>query len=228
MVLHVSAYPPADFPSDLYEQVNQSLKSQPQGGTWKQFAAAWNAVRYRYAATVEFDDAFTTSIKAHGVGPAEPYRYQQERDLFCFTTNATSTFDAFYYALYSIGAMLKPNDFLHLNDPDTERNITVATTRSQYFASFRGDPVLQDLEAFSKDTAFSELVRMRNILVHRAAPPRNFNLGDPKEPAARLSRLDVTLDERTTSSKRLEVHRLLNICLTSAASFTSRHCVAET
>jgi hypothetical protein len=216
-----------DFPLSRHNQIAESIVRYQDQSAWKHFAGAWNAVRYRYTAMAEYAEAFATSIKIHGISPAEPLRYQQDRDLFCFASNAVSVFDSFYYALYAFGALLRPNEFQYLGQSEEEEwKITIKSTKQHYQASFINDAIVQNLETLSEDNAFkNDLVGMRNFLVHRATPARHFQMGNPDKPPAviRIGSKDIALDEKVTELLTAEARRLLEAYLASMESFVGRH-----
>jgi hypothetical protein len=102
---------PSNFPQESFARIYRAVEPYRQQASYIQFIGAWNAVAYRFTAMVEYDERFTASIKANGPGPAEPLRYEQERDLFGFASNAYSMFDAFHYGMYVIGTFTAPQHF---------------------------------------------------------------------------------------------------------------------
>jgi hypothetical protein len=167
---------------------------------------------------VELDELFTASVKVHGAGPGEPARYAQERDLFGFASNAYSMFDAFHYAMFAIGALLSPEN-VKLSTPADEKRISFRRTWDAYKKAFPDDTVLTNFAAFSADEARVDLDTMRNMLTHRATPPRAFQIGADDQPPAKLTRLGITLNDQTTRLRCQEAHRLLLMCLNASAGF---------
>jgi hypothetical protein len=89
---------PNDFPTLEFEAVYGKLHSHNHKKNEYDLAiGAMHAMSYRFKTLAEYDDRFTASIKAHGTGPAQPIRYEQERDLFGFFSNAFSVFDTFCF-----------------------------------------------------------------------------------------------------------------------------------
>jgi hypothetical protein len=212
---------PANFPRLLFEKIYTVVQPHHANPVHPQFIGAWSAVSYRYKALAEYDERFTRSIKK---GPSRTHevRYQEERDLFGFTSNAYSVFDAFFYAMFAIGALIQPQTFVLLVARD-ERNVTFGNTKRLFSQAFPLDPIRVLFEDFDRDQARKDLSKIRNILTHRAAPPRKygFALGQPKPAWAHITRLDVPLDKNTTKSLRAEVSRLLTVCLSGAAPFVA-------
>jgi hypothetical protein len=78
---------------------------------------------------------------------------------------------------------------------------------------------LTNFAAFSADEARVDLDTMRNMLTHRATPPRAFQIGADDQPPAKLTRLGITLNDQTTRLRCREAHRLLLTCLNASAAF---------
>jgi hypothetical protein len=215
-------FPPQDFPQQLWEEtekhVSDPFRENPNQAL---FVGAWNGVRYRYAAMVEFSDLYTDSFNAHGAGPPEPARFAQERDLFGFASAAYSMFDCFHFALFSIGALLAPSEF-KLESESDEQKIRFSYTRKTFAKAFPNDPILADFDVFRDDGAQKDLSALRNMYTHRASLPRHHQMGDDTKPPAQLARLNIAIDGETTSTRCKEAHRLLSQCLTSASTFVQR------
>jgi hypothetical protein len=211
---------PADFPVDLFETIFGASQRHGSNPLYFHFIGAWSAISYRYKALAEYDDRFTDIIKKSGHGQA---RYEQERDLFGFASNAYSIFEAFHYAMFAIGALIKPEIFV-LNAPADESKVNISTTRARYKDAFPGDPISVSFQEFFDDSARLDLSLLRNVLTHRAAPPRAFGLAvGPRDavPSAELTRVNISLDENTTQSRRHEVSRLLTGYLKAAEIFVA-------
>jgi hypothetical protein len=81
--------PPADFPASQFEALCKNLGGAYEGRRGYDLVfEALNAVAYRFVALAEYDQSFAASFNPHRDG--QPFRYQQERDLFGFFTNAFS------------------------------------------------------------------------------------------------------------------------------------------
>jgi hypothetical protein len=81
---------PPDFPSIPFDKVWKATQPHAHNPKYSQFIAAWKAVGYRFVSMAEYDESFTSSIRKHGPGPAGRARYEQERDLFGFSSSAYS------------------------------------------------------------------------------------------------------------------------------------------
>jgi hypothetical protein len=184
-------FPPPCFPNELHQKTLELLRGKfgATDPTFKQFYAAWDAIKYRYAAMLEYDERFTATMKRHGPWPEAEHRFAQERDLFLFASAAYSMFGAYGYGLYAIGALLKPELFPAIRD-DKEQSITFKSTKRSYSEAFSDDAILRTFEEFTNDPGRKDIYRLRNVLTHRAVSPRAFQMGRPDLPAAHLERLD--------------------------------------
>jgi hypothetical protein len=215
---------PADFPADAFENVFEAAQRHSESQSHGHFIGAWNAVSYRYVALAEYDKSFTSSIKKHGVAPASGQaRYEQERDLFGFAGNAYSAFDAFYYAMFAIGAFVEPKIFVLATAAD-ESKVNITTTHRKYEEAFPSNPILAAFKKFSDDPDRVQLSQVRNMLTHRAAPPRAFQLtvgSKDAGPTAQITRVNLELNKNTTSLLRKNVSRLLVSCVKAAETFVA-------
>lgn len=211
--------PPTDFPSADFEAVDAKLTPHSGHSAHKHFIGAWNAISYRYMAFAEYDQQFTASVVMHGPGPGHPIRFEQERDLFGFFSSGVSVFDAFCFGTFAIGALTGSTDFCLVSAKDEE--VRWKSLLSAYTKSFATDPVVPMLKRIDTDRALVEIRAVRNVLTHRAAPPRQFALkvGPQAIPTARISRVNLTLDKNTTASRRKEIAQLLSLGLSGVRSF---------
>ena len=210
---------PDDFPVGPYEAVLHRLDHERANTNYFQFMEAWNAIAIRFAALDESDRAFTASIGMHGPAPAQPIRFQQERDLFHFFSNAFSAFDAFAYAVYAIGSIFLPTKFA-LQSAGDERNAGWPRICQRYDGQFGAV-----LNAIADDDKFNELRGVRNLLTHRAVPRRHFRLTvgttrDPR-PDAEMPRAHLVVDMETTASGQREIVRLLTAGLEATDRFVA-------
>jgi hypothetical protein len=148
----------------------------------------------------EYDTRLTASIRTHGTGPGQPFRYEQERDLFGFFSNGFSVFEAFCFALFAVGALTGSAEFPLATDAD-ERRVEWNSMKQAYGRAFPGDPILSVLKTIANDTAFKKFRDDRGILTHRAVPPRTFNVtaGPSTVPeSTTIERLNMPFDTETT------------------------------
>jgi hypothetical protein len=94
---------PDDFPAKQFEAVHNKLATY-DGHTYSLSFDALRAIAYRFIALADYDESFTASIKQYGISSSHAIRYNEDRDLFGFFSNGFSVFEAFWFALFAIGA----------------------------------------------------------------------------------------------------------------------------
>jgi hypothetical protein len=193
---------PPDFPAEKFEAVYKKLRGAYSGRTRHEVlvVGALNAIAYRFKSLAECDESFTDLIKAHA---PDQLRYEQERDLFGFFSNFYSVFEAFCFALFAVGALIDPAKFPLTGEKD-ERNVNWGTMQKAFRNAFPGDPICTMLKNIATNNAFKDLRTVREILTHRAVPPRAFMITTGPSPASSdvIPRLNMTIDATTTSSRR--------------------------
>lgn len=140
-----------------------------------QWAAAWNAVGYRFWAAAEDDETFRGLIAANSAD-----RYSEERALFGFFVNACATIESAAYGLFALGAMAVPARF-PLTTPDDHRRVSLVGTAARYGTAFGDEPVTRALSDTVRDAEWRDVADIRNVLAHRAAPPRDHWRGGPDD-----------------------------------------------
>jgi hypothetical protein len=211
---------PADFPASQFEAVvhNNKLTAHAAHNEYPLLSDALRAIPYRFRTLTEYDHSFTALIKDYGI---DAFRYEQGRDLFGFFSNGYSVFEAFCFALFAIGALTGSPEFPLANDQD-ERKVGWTKMEGAYRTAFPRDPILDELERIAKDPAFVDLGVIRNFLTHRAVPARavGASMGPSAKPdKTTIPRLKITVDAGTTSSRRLQVARLLLLGLDAMHKF---------
>jgi hypothetical protein len=212
---------PDDFPATQFEAVYKKLGSVYGGRSeYDVFVfQALNAVAYRFKALAEYDQSFTASLNAHGADTAQPFRYEQERDLFGFFSNGFSVFEAFWFALFAVGTLIDPANFRLATDK-AERAVRWEKMLEAYRKAFPGDPILNVLQTIVNDPAFRELKNIRHILTHRAVGGRALSATTgPPGPPDEIPRLNIYLDAGTTRTRRSQVARLLCLGFEAAQKF---------
>lgn len=71
----------------------------------------YGGIAYRYRTMSEYDEQFTLSTTKFGKSPLDDERYNQEKALFGFLIDATSTTECFFYSTYCVASILKPSEF---------------------------------------------------------------------------------------------------------------------
>jgi hypothetical protein len=132
------------------------------------FERAWSAVRFRYRACSEYNEAFK-ALLVNGSdlwrawSADEEQNYKMEQILYQFYMSALSVFDSLGFCLYFIGGMVSSKHFPNVRNPE---HITLRATISAFTAAFPHASISNYL-AGMKDTEFSKIKKIRNILSHR-------------------------------------------------------------
>lgn len=213
---------PADFPSTAFERAYSHMKARGRGvaAQYGHFAAAWNAISFRFLALCADGDEFTASIGSADAAGNLDQRYRQERYLFGFFGNGFSTFESFFYGMFAIGAMLDPSTF-PLSLPKEQQAVSPASTNRAYLRAFVGDPILTVFQGVLDDTAYREWKEVRNVLTHRTAPGRTIfvSIDSDAELPAVWKINNIPLDVNTVSTRRAHAARLLGVLLNAAVNF---------
>jgi hypothetical protein len=209
---------PAGFPAAPFDAVYEIVQSlTPKHAELRlNFVGAWLALGYRYRAMAEYGEEFTKLFVADGPGPSMEKRYLQERALFGFFGNGFTTFEALFFGLFAIGAMVAPAD-LPLATAADQQSVSPNSTVAAYKRVFRADPFVTALEALTSDVAFKNLREVRNVLTHRVVPARQFYIGSL--PPAEWKIVNIALDATTTTTREAEVSRLLMTALSATELF---------
>ena len=214
---------PEDFPNAAYGAVQACMQNRhPENeDLWDQYRGAWSAIAYRYRTCAESDEAFTRSIKIQGGAPPAPYRYEQERDLFLFFVSGWSSLEAFCYGIYAIAAFINPENFPMGTNSD-RRAVNPEFTSKRLQDIFPGEQLTSTLKSVLDTYEMREWKEIRNVLIHRAHPGREFCVGGPPPDLSTSSRwkVGIDIDVKTTSVRRLWLSDTLSQLLGDAAKFT--------
>lgn len=153
-------------------QVSQHSSSNPRA--WRSFAAAWNALAYRWLDAAEADEIFTQSVK-RSVSPPPSERRHQDDALFRFFTASASALETFYFSTYCAGALIDQAAFPLGSPKDLKRYPN--TVASFYAKQFPGDPLSNAMASLLTTAEYQALIDFRNFLAHRGSPPKDFHAG---------------------------------------------------
>lgn len=212
--------PAADFPTGSYEAIHGIVGKMVQHALYEDYAAAWNAVAYRFHAAVEAGEAFEQSLKADGATPLPAQRYKQDKALAHFFADGHSTFESVFYALYAIAAFIEPTSFSLATLAD-RRRVSPTRTETAFAAAFPGDPILLAISALFADPSYQEWQRIRNVLTHRTAPGRMMyvGIGNDDAPATEWKLDNIPLDSALVPTRRAALARALTALLESIETF---------
>lgn len=139
------------------------------------FDWSWQAVRYRYRSCAECSAEFkvlldNASAAWNSMAGDEELTYKLERCIYVFFMSALSVFDSFTFCLYFLGNAIQPAAFPDVVKP---RKITRAITCKAMSAAFPHDAITAALGGLSRDSRFSSIDAVRNLLAHRLSGRRS-------------------------------------------------------
>jgi hypothetical protein len=213
---------PPDFPAGSFERAYSRVNRRAAKGTAQieNFNAAWNAVSMRFLSLEREGNSFIQCLRAHGGAPNPHQRHDQEHHLFSFFSNGFAVFEAFFYGMFTVGAILLPAEFPMTTAKD-QQSISPTSADRAYRRAFVADPIVGVFTAVFGDPSYRELREVRNILTHRTAPGRRIyvGIGSDEELPAVWKINAIPLDENLSTSRRREAARLLTQLLDASATF---------
>jgi hypothetical protein len=212
---------PQDFDQQLYDNVYEKLRLRHSAeATWREAASAWVALRYRFLACAEHDNAFTESLDTFGHAPPPHPRYVQEKHLFGFFVTGLSCVECFAYAAYIAASWARPHVFPTATARDLRR-INLGTTADGLTREFAGDTLATALQTFADSTDLDEWATVRHVLTHRAHPGRSFSTSIPPVPQDSEAGWfgGVTINHTTTRDRRAWLAGSLHTLMTAAGEF---------
>jgi len=215
---------PDGFPLDAYNAVYNGIpkKARRRKRLWVDFRDAWSAVAYRFLSLTYYADAFAESVRNDGIAPAQPMRAEQERFAFGCILNALSCLETAHYGLFAVGALVSKG-FPLRNEKDRGR-VTMDRTAKKFAQVFpKKEPVTVALRRVKRARAVKRLQTVRNIIAHRANPPRGFRMSDPNRADWKLTKGPMKLGATTLTAIRADVADLLEVLLDPAAKFVEKH-----
>lgn len=216
---------PSSFPIASYEIVYRSVEAkQAAHPLYEHFSGAWNALAYRFRATIDRGDEFILAFAQHGAEPPPEERYLQECLLFEFFSSGFSAFEAAFYGFYTIGAFTQPTGF-PLSTPKDQQRVSPAGAVNAFVRVYSADKVAAALSGFIADPGFQQFREVRNILTHRTAPGRRMyvGLGIDDAPPTEWKLNNLPIDGTIITNSVKELSRLLSQLLTIIEGFTQRH-----
>jgi len=169
------------------------------------FAAAWNAVGYRFLSMAEHDAEYRRTF-AGGLKTHEAL-FQLDRDLFDFFTNGLAVIECLCFGVYIVGSIVDPAGFPVTPDK-VLKDVYPNFVRDKLQKYFPGDRLTRVVTDTVDSDTYREWRDIRNRIGHRISPPRAFHVsvGGPPQP----TRIEwvvpgvctLELTEDTTSRRR--------------------------
>jgi hypothetical protein len=211
---------------------------------YKQYSWSWNAVAFRFYSCSCQEVRFAESVRRELDGKREPTtRYVQDDALFCFFVTGLSAIESFFYGLYAIAAIIKPDDF-PMEDDEDKRNAKPKETIKKFNKAFRGDSILtafnrirvrdpRDSNKCMDTREYKEWSDSRNILAHRAIPGRVFiaragNAGSlSPDPDPEIPELGMVINETALVCHRRWLASVMTELMAAAEKFLSERLKAS-
>ena len=164
--------PPA-YPTEQAERVYRYLLDQmPADSTARALMGhGLKGVAYRFRAATEYESEFESSFLAPGgVAPPVDDHYRQEKALFGFFVSGLACLESFAFGLHAIGAYYKPTMFGL--SPGHLKAIEPKAVADFLQRSWPSALVSRVMGALVQEDSFRKWKDIRNVLGHRAVPPR--------------------------------------------------------
>lgn len=190
---------------------------------WSELAAGWKAVAIRFKSLANADERYTVSIKSKEAYSSHYELLTQQEALFAFFMNGYAAFESFAYAMFAMGAMLRPDTF-PMKTPGDRQAINPRKTKMSFTENFGGTAIEARLSALIGDPRFKRWGEIRNVLAHRCEPPRHHHLSVAGSTPRRTDWeiLDgLAIDDQTTASNRPWLATILGGCVTAAEAFAT-------
>ncbi|MCK5491166.1 MAG: hypothetical protein KAI67_04965 [Candidatus Pacebacteria bacterium] len=210
-----------NFPQVKYESIHFILSNKyAERKEYEHFSGAWNAVSYRYKATIDHGEDFIKLLKLYGTAPQPEKRYLQEQTLFNHFSSCFSVFESMCYGFFAIGSIVSP-EYFFINDSADQRKISPETTKKTYQKAFPNEQITETLIELIADSEFEKIRNTRNILTHRAAPGRKIylNIGEDESLPTEWKLNNKPLNEFIVKSNEDNMKRLLNNLLNAGEEF---------
>jgi hypothetical protein len=214
-----------DFPTVEYEAAYERVRNVHAGNpAFRHFGGAFNAMSYRFREAHDVAVAFQEQFKREGASPPPEPRYEQERLLFDFYSSCFSVLEAYFFALFAVGHMLKPGQF-PLSTAKDEQKVGPSRTVELFEKHFTTDPMVAALKSLTQHGSYKSLREARNVLTHRSAPGRLMYVStDPDEAPPTEWKLDSSpLTHDLLLSRKGELASLLRQAMVALAKFTKTH-----
>lgn len=193
------------------------------------------AVRYRYRACSERNEAFKTlfvNAMANNLwrewSEGDEHHYKLEQCLYHFFMNGLSVFESLGFCLYFVGNMIDPKHFINICKP---KKINLRGTSRTFGFAFPNAPITHHLGELLKNPEFITIEEIRNILAHRLSPWRTISSNGSTDPEGtyRYTREELwyipgreeklVFDEKLIQRRFDEITRLLTMLISASLEF---------
>jgi len=167
---------PAEFPTDraefVYRRLIDDLGSDSKARRLMGFG--FTGVAYRFKAMFRHGLDLEESIATNGLAPPVDIVFKQENSLFSFFVSGMSALDCFFFALHSMGAHYAPDCFdLESN---ALRSVKPRSVTEAFEEEWPNEPISLAIRHLIDSAEFKRWKRVRNVVTHRAVPPRAITI----------------------------------------------------
>lgn len=180
------------------EEAQRALTGQPTS-LFSDYAMSHNAIRWRFNAVTDADEAYRTAYQMPDVDADTEKRYLQERALFEFVAALVSTVEVLCYCSFAVGSMANPTVFTLLTELD-RRRVDPKPTKDKFASAYPNDVITGAIDAML--STYVDANTMRNVLSHRGSPPRRVQLYIGSSERSRTEWGPYEIDANTTASLR--------------------------
>ena len=226
---------PDDFPTEPLETHYRTLlNALPTDSRARRLLGlGLKGVAYRFRSMAESDEDFREIITRHGVTPPLDEHFAQEKSLFGFFIAGMSCIDCLFYSLHALGGHYAPERFSLENE--SLRGVRPSTVVEAYEAAWPNTPLTLTIRCMIDSAMFSRWTRVRNVLTHRAVPPRLISIAPGRDAdvtwqveEAGTEDADERIDDLTTAPKRLWLSAQLRLIASALADFMAARGADET
>jgi hypothetical protein len=175
---------PSDYPTTLAQRTYRSLLDvMPDSRGRKLMGYGFKGAAYRFRAAIEYQSTFQDSVSAPGgAAPDADREFAQDRSLFGFFVSGLASLESLSFAIHAIGSHYSPTHFKL--DIDALRKVTPSSVAVGLAAVRPSAPITGVLERLTQDSAYAEWKDIRNVLAHRAVPPRLIMVRPGESPSS--------------------------------------------
>jgi len=191
---------PDTFPVEPYEKIHAivTAKKEKNENGWKEYAIAWNAIPYRYASLLKYNDRYAELVAGHGNSPSPEIRAEQEEAIFNFFMAGFSIIDTLGYAMYAIAGYANASRF-PLTD-EMKPNVNLVMVMEKFRAYFKNEKITSSMKGILESQEYGEWKVVRNILMHRGQPGRKIHAGGEENGVAEWI-TGIAVDENLLSGR---------------------------
>jgi hypothetical protein len=163
---------PGDYPTTLAQRSYRHLLAViPESRARELMGYGFKGAAYRFRAAIEYHSAFQEDISTQGgAAPSADREFSQNRSLFGFLVSGLASLESLTFAMHSVSSHYSRTQFRL--DIDALRNVNPFSVAEALGEAWPDAPITRALERLIQDAAYAEWRDIRNVLAHRAVPPR--------------------------------------------------------